>query len=148
MNKIIVMISSLLLLSLIGCSSNTEKIDLNNYNLNQPKDIIKIYFASLNNHDENTLKKVITKDASVLYTLDEIKSVKILDIKDDIEGDIKDSYLKYGIGSAKKTHDVIGFEVNYKIKYKKGGSDEDRRFIVLIKEGENSQWLIDSVGKV
>lgn len=149
MSKIISIFSSvLLLIGMTGCSSSKEIVDLNKYNLEEPKEIVRAYYASLSAHDENILKKVITIDAEVPYPSDDVEKIELLDIVDDTDNSQKNSYLEHGRGLIKKTYDVICFAVNYKVTYKNLKlSDKDRRFITLIKENENSPWLIDEVGK-
>lgn len=148
MNKIILLFTSVLLLvGITGCSNSKEIVDLEKYNLEEPKEVIKAYFDSLNAHDEDTFKKLITGDETSPYFSDDVGKFKLLDIKDDTDNSLKNSYLNNGMGSIKKPYDVICFSVYYKVKYKGLKSDEDRRFVTLIKENENSPWLIDEIGQ-
>ncbi len=111
--------------------------------------VITDYFIALKEHK--------TKDPSNYCTdhlnngnYSNVKGVKLIKIKDDIENKCKIDY-SLNRGTITNPYDVICFEVTYDMQnVDDNKSSEDSgivtKWFILIKETETSPWLIDEIG--
>ncbi len=121
--------------------------------LAKAEDVIKEHFKWWNEKNINKLNNTMTKDLSnISWNLQNTDYVKLINIKEELSGNIKDGYMNNGKGKYIKPKDVKVFAVQYEIKLKddnKGAltSGKHEQYYILIKQDENSPWLINEMGQ-
>jgi hypothetical protein len=85
-----------------------------------------------------------------MWEFEKIKYVKLLS-KSDCTESKKDLYLNYGNGKIKKPFDISIYCVKFEFRYKDGQCGAMNNGIhewnfTIIKEGNDSEWLIDDWG--
>lgn len=142
------------LIILIGCSTKTDdKINSDN---NSPQVVVENYFKYYNEKNKDGVISTLTgwHDApNVVWDFDNLESIRILNIEEEKNEDILNGYLMDGRGSVNgaSKENVKIYKVNYEVKYKTDGvgpqaSGTYEWWYFLIREDENSPWLIDDMG--
>ena len=111
--------------------------------------VLKEHFKSLNEKNIQKLNKTMTKGhEDINWQFDNLDSVKLIEIKEDLTGTVKNGYMNNGNGKYINPFDVKVFAVKFELKLKDenigprtSGQYED--FFIIIKQDKNAQWLID-----
>lgn len=138
-------------LSLIsGCSNkNTTKI-------NSAQTVVENFFDYKNEKNKDKLLITLTEhynSPNVVWGFENLDSIKIINIEEEMDEKFKNAYLNSGRGSINGTleNNIKVYKVKYDVKYKEDGiGPEDsgiyEKWFFVIRKDENSQWLIDDMG--
>lgn len=119
-----------------------------------PKDVIKKYFEYFNNKDTDGYNSTFVsyrRCQNDIFAFKNLEYVKLNDIKEADEK-ILVRYMAYGNGSVNnvKVENVKVYKVDFETKYSKetppNPNGKQRCYFFLIKETDESPWLIDDVG--
>ena len=121
-----------------------------------PEQVVKNYFKFYNEKNKEKLLTTLTdwhKAPNVVWGFDNLKYIKVIKIEDDTKAQ-RDAYMHYGRGKINgvKEENVRVYKVDYEVKYKKDGvgpedSGKYTKWYTVIKENDNSPWLIDDGGE-
>jgi len=154
MKKIILLLITIALsIGLIACNSSTQD-SLND----DSKSVVENHFIYENEKNKDKLLTTLTnhyKQGNTDWGFDNLDSIKIVNINEELNEGIRDSYLRDGRGSINNTtpENLKVYKVDYEIKYKRDGigpqdSGTYEWWYFLIREDENSPWLIDDFGYI
>ncbi|WP_238881704.1 DUF4829 domain-containing protein [Clostridium sp. YIM B02551] len=134
-----------------GLTSNSNKKSLD------PKQVVENYFKYRNEKNKKEILKTLTKwhDApNTVWNFENLYSIKIEDIKEENSENVRKGYLQNGRGSVNNTteNNLKVYKVKYEVKYLKDGvGPQDSGvydwWFFVIRENENSPWLIDDMGE-
>ncbi|MBL4931863.1 DUF4829 domain-containing protein [Clostridium paridis] len=121
------------------------------------KQVVENYFKYRNEKNKKEILKTLTKwhDApNVVWGFENLDNIKIVDIKEENSKDVRNGYLQNGRGSVNNTteNNLKVYKVKYEVKYLKDGvGPQDSGvydwWFFVIRENENSPWLIDDMGE-
>lgn len=148
--KVYISIIITTLILLVGCSNeNTTKVD-------SAQTVVEKYFQYKNEKNEDKLLTTLAEHynaPNVVWGFENLDSIKILNIEEEMDEKFKNGYLSHGRGSINGTseNNVKVYKVKYDVKYKEDGvgtqdSGIYEWWFFLIRKDENSQWLIDDMG--
>ncbi|WMJ80194.1 DUF4829 domain-containing protein [Clostridium sp. MB40-C1] len=120
--------------------------------------VVRNYFKYKNEKNEEKVLSTLTdsfKSPNVVREYDDLESIKLIGIQEEMNNNIKGSYLKDGQGSVNGTTEknLKVFKVTYRVKYKENNksAQESGKYIWwfdVIRKDENSPWLIDDFGEL
>ncbi|MHC1685999.1 MAG: DUF4829 domain-containing protein [Clostridiaceae bacterium] len=146
MKKMVCILLIILSISLIGCTNKKVEVDSRT-----PEETVKLFYQALENKNQKLRDSVATDNAK--WNFDNFQSIKLIEIGNRHE-DSEKAYMDNGRGTITKPNDVRVYDVIYDIAYSKNmeypASEDDGRAykqITLIKEKEDSFWLVDSIGQ-
>lgn len=153
-NLKIFIIAIITIISLIGCSKVSNKTI--NTEDDSPKKVIENYFKYKNEKNKDKLLTTLTdkyNSPNVFWGFENLDSTKIISVEEEKDEKLKESYLVNGSGrvNGATKNNIKIYKVKYDVKYKKDGvgpqdSGTYDWWFFLIREDENSQWLIDDMG--
>ncbi len=119
-----------------------------------PKDVIKKYFEYFNNKDADGYNSTFVSSRRCQNDIFAFKNLEYVKLKNITDADeiILDRYMSYGNGSVNnvKVENVKVYKVDFETKYSKetppNANGKLWDYFFLIKETDESPWLIDDVG--
>lgn len=152
--KFYISIIMITLIMLVGCSNdNNTKIDSKG---DSAQTVVKNSFQYTNEKNKEKLLTTFTEhwnDPNVDWGFENLDSIKIINIEEDKDKNVREGYLKYGGGIKNGTteNNLKVYKVKYDVKYKKDGVGPQDSGIYdswysVIRKDENSPWLIDDSG--
>lgn len=153
MKKFLKVYISIIIVTLIlisGCSNeNTTKID-------SAQTVVENFFDYKNEKNKDKSLTTLTErynSPNVVWGFENLDSIKIINIEEEMDEQFKNTYLNAGRGSINGTleNNIKVYKVKYDVKYKEDGiGPEDsgiyEKWFFVIRKKENSQWLIDDMG--
>jgi len=154
MKKLILLLITIALsIGLIACNSSTQD-SLND----DSKSVVENHFIHENEKNKDKLLTTLTnhyKQDNTDWGFDNLDSIKIVNINEELNEGIRDGYLRDGRGSINNTapENLKVYKVDYEVKYKRDGigpqdSGTYEWLYFLIREDKNSPWLIDDFGYI
>ena len=149
-SKIYISIIIATLTILVGCSNrNTTKID-------SPQTVVENYFQYKNEKNKDKVFTTVTdyyKSPNTNWGFENLDSIKIVNIEEEMDENFKNGYLHAGRGynTGISENNVKIYKVTYDVKYIKDGLGPQDcgiydMWFTLIREDENMPWLIDDMG--
>lgn len=151
MKKLILLLITIALsIGLIACNSSTQD------SLKDSKSVVENHFIYQNEKNKDKLLTTLTnhyKQGNTDWELDNLGSIKIVNINEELNEGIRNNYLRNVRGSINNitSKNLKVYKVDYEVKYKRDGigpqdSGTYEWWYFLIRENENSPWLIDDFG--
>lgn len=150
----ILMITIITLFIFVGCSNNINK-EKDSTN-DSAKVVVENYFKYQNEKDKDKMLTTLTQRynaPNVVWGFENLKNVKLLNIEEETDENVREGYLTNGMVSINKTtkDNLKVFKVKYEINYKKDGigpkdSGTYDYWYFVIRKDSNSPWLIDDMG--
>ena len=144
---------SLFVFTLMSCG--IESVPINANNSLQPKQVIENYFKFYNEKNRQGLSTTLTKwhdQSNVDFGLDNLIFIKLVSIGNNDMTTVN-AYLGCGRGSVNgvEPNNVVAYKVIYVSLYSKWASPWpsgiQTEYYTLIKESDNTPWLIDDMGQ-
>lgn len=142
------MILIILLSLLAGCAQHT----VHKTNELTAEQVVREHFHWRNAKNVSRVEETLTQTRrGIMWDFDKLEYLTLLSIEEDQSEIMKNGYMTSGRGSLLKPSAVKVFKVEYEVKYKGGygsGQESGRYtwYYILIKEKEDSSWLIDDWG--
>lgn len=151
MKKLILLLITIALsIGLMACNSSTQD------SLEDSKSVVENHFIYQNEKNKDKLLTTLTnhyKQGNTDWELDNLGSIKIVNINEELNEGIRNNYLRNVRGSINNitSKNLKVYKVDYEVKYKRDGigpqdSGTYEWWYFLIRENENSPWLIDDFG--
>lgn len=157
MKKKLMVIALLLTFIFTGCSLTEKKTSISNSDKLTPKEVVEDYFKYYNEKNKTGIFSTLTKwhnTPNMNFEFDNLKSIKLMDIAEDLSEKEKEGYMKHGRGSINgvKKENVKIYKVTFYVKLKKDGASAmssglHTESFTVIRKSENSPWLIDDHGE-
>lgn len=147
LKKLVIMTLIVSILTLVtGCNQDGSSGEL------EAKELLEEFFSAHNDKDIEQMNRFLTKDRqSIQWEIDKLNYIKIIEIYEDDDGEISESYLTYGRGQEINPFEVQSYRVKFEIDFEGGFGSGLTNGVhewnyTLIKETEESKWLIDDWG--
>lgn len=157
MKKKLILIVLFLILILTGCSLADKKTNVSNLDKLTPKEVVESYFKYYNEKSRSGMFSTLTKwhnTPNMNFEFDNLKSIKLMDIAEDLDSKPKEAYMKNGRGGINgvKKENMKIYKVTFYVKLKKDGASAMTSGLhiesfTVIRKNENSPWLIDDHGE-
>jgi hypothetical protein len=153
--SIIIFVSIILVLCVIFLKEDRD-ISIKQKNaidLAMAETVIKDHFKWWNEKNINKLNNTVTRDLTgISWGFENIDYVKLININEELSSNVRDGYIKNGKGKYIQPKDVKVFTVQYEIKLKDSNkgptpSGKHEKYYIVIKQDENSTWLINEMGQ-
>ncbi|GGE61002.1 DUF4829 domain-containing protein [Priestia taiwanensis] len=155
MRKIIILgILSMMLGVFFGWAKEGDTEATNKEVINKnPQKVIEDYFKYKNERNVEKLNALYYEEISD-FRLDNVESIKLRYIKEDVTNRMTEGYLKYGPGKTQgiTKENIKAYDVTYEVTYKDENIEpltngvHDISFVV-IRDSEDSPWLIGGQGQ-
>ncbi|WP_034439041.1 DUF4829 domain-containing protein [Clostridium ihumii] len=151
--KILIIILTMIIL--VACSKEKSN-SIVNYKGDSAQNVVENYFEFNNEKNKDKVLTTLTEEwntPNIVWGFENLDSIKIINIEEEKDGQIVESYLNNGRGSvngATKNNLKI-YKVKYEVNYKKDGvgpqdSGIYNYWYYLVRKDEKSPWLIDDMG--
>lgn len=157
MKKKLILIVLFLTYILTGCSLTDKKTNISNSDKLTPKEVVENYFKYYNEKSNSGVFSTLTKwhnTPNMNFEFDNLKSIKLMDIAEDLDSKQKEAYMKHGRGSINgvKKENIKIYKVTFYVKLKKDGASAlssglHAESFTVIRKNETSPWLIDDHGE-
>lgn len=157
MKKKLILIVLFLILIITGCSLADKKTNVSNLDKLTPKEVVENYFKYYNEKNRSGIFSTLTKwhnTPNMNFEFDNLKSIKLIDIAENLDSKPKEAYMKHGGGSINgvKKENIKIYKVTFYVKLKKDGASAMTSGLhiesfTIIRKNENSSWLIDDHGE-
>lgn len=113
-----------------------------------PVEVIEKYYEACNSHNKSKVKSTLTgylKDGSIEF--DKSNNMEITSIDEDLKE--KQYYMTYGACPVGEENNIKAYRVTYKKVDKKSNKENGKAqyVICLIKEDDDTGWLISNIGQ-
>ena len=113
-----------------------------------PEEVIEKYYEACNSHNKSKVKSTLTgylKDSSIEF--DKSANMEITSIEEDLKE--KQYYMTYGACPVGEENNIKAYRVTYKKVDKKSNEENGKAqyVICLIKQDDNTGWLISQIGQ-
>ncbi len=145
----LLILSGVLVLTLAACDEgDTEEQAL------QPEAVVREYYHGLSNQDLEALKALqVERRPALIYrqVVEGLKKAELISIKENEEE--KEAFIQSERGQYYKPENIRVFEVEAEFDYQQYASlyyqrGKQKRVYFVVREKEDSPWLIDEIGRI
>jgi hypothetical protein len=149
-----VMLLIITLIILVGCSNDTNRVIDSKGDSAQT--VVENYFKYKNEKNKDKLLTTLAEHynaPNVVWGFDNLNSIKLVSIEEEMDEKFKEGYLHNGRGRTNGTteNNLKIYKVKYEVNYKNDGVGPQDSGIYdwwyfVIRKDEKSPWIIDDMG--
>lgn len=145
--RLVLLVAIIIVICIGGCK---WKINQGKTRYNESRTVVENYFKYWDEKNREMILTTLTKwhnSPKVGFSFDNIENVKLLNVEEVKDHPLKSKYISKGV----KDENITVLKVKFRVEVKKGNkgpweSREYNHWFFLIRENDNSNWLIDQSG--